>query len=306
MIKIFTASVVFAAALVVVLPAADTAREQKLQQGIDLMESKGDLAKATPLFEEAARSSGRAVAARALRYLGQAQERRQGTDKARVTYERIVKEFSNQTETAAAAQQRLAALGGVRASGTLAKRRLCADCGDNEADFSPDGHLMVFTDWDSGDLATRDMSTGQVKRLMAKTGTWKDSNDAFAESPIFSPDLRQIAYFWEVGNKEDDHQLRVMQNEPGGKPRVLISRREGATTFCNPIAWFPDGRSLLEIQALKDRTWELVRVSVSDGAVKVLKSLEWRLYRSSRPNLSPDGRYIVYSALAVNPTKYPP
>ena len=133
------AALIFGAAAFIALFAADKPREQTLQRGIDLMESKGDAAKAVPLFEDAARSSDRAVAARALLYLGQAQER-QGADKARATYERIVKEFGNQTETVAAAQQRLAALG------------LCRDT-----------------------------------------------------HPF--PDLRQIVYTWEVGNKEDDHEL---------------------------------------------------------------------------------------------------
>ena len=190
--------------------------------------------------------------------------------------------------------------------GTLAKRLLCAECQfNNEADFSSDGRFMVFTDWDSGDLATRDMSTGQVKRFMVKPGTWKDSQ-AFGEEPVLSPDLRQIAYFWEVGNKEDDEQLRVMQNEPGGKSRVLISR-PGGDPYNSPAAWFPDGKSVLVLQTPKDRTRQLARVSVSDGTAKVLKSLEWRFdYASGRPRISPDGQYIAYSALAVNPSKPAP
>jgi Tol biopolymer transport system component len=50
-----------------------------------------------------------------------------------------------------------------------------------------------------------------------------------------------------------------------------------------------------------------VRVSVSDGTVTVLKSLEWRFdLTSGRPRISPDGRYIVYSARAINPSKFPP
>jgi Tol biopolymer transport system component len=48
-------------------------------------------------------------------------------------------------------------------------------------------------------------------------------------------------------------------------------------------------------------------VSVSDGAVRVLKSVEWRYYNTrSHPKLSPDGLYIVYSALASNPNTFPP
>jgi Tol biopolymer transport system component len=49
---------------------------------------------------------------------------------------------------------------------------------------------------------------------------------------------------------------------------------------------------------------QLVRVSISDGSVKVLKPLGWRLYRvGSHVRVSPDGRYIAYSARAVNPSK---
>src|SRR5579863_1383890 len=154
MSRIFTATMIFGAALTFVLSAADKAREQTLQRAIDLMESKGDLAKAIPLFEDAARSSDRAVAARALLYLGEAQER-QSADKARAIYERIVREFSTQTETVAAAQKRLAALGGAPSSGALAKRLLCADC---MGAFSRDGRLMVSTDLDSASITIRDMS----------------------------------------------------------------------------------------------------------------------------------------------------
>ena len=98
--KIITALTLFAAALY----AADPARAQTLQRAIDLMESKGDMAKAMPLFEEAAHSADKALAARALLYLGQAQER-QGAERARATYERIIKEFGNQTETVTAVEE---------------------------------------------------------------------------------------------------------------------------------------------------------------------------------------------------------
>jgi len=301
MTKVLTVFVLAAIAF-----GADTAREQKLQQAINLMESKGDVAKAMPMLEDVARSSDRALAARALLYLGQAQER-QGADKARATYERIVKEFGNQTEMVAAAQQRLVALGGSRTSGTLAKRLLCADCGDNEADFSADWRWMAFTHWDSGDVAIRDMSTGQAKRLMAKPGTWNDS-DAFVETPILSPDLRQIAYLWFMNDKQEpDHvQLRIVPNELGGKARVLVDNKEN--TWYNPTAWSPDGKSVVMIISKKDKTDQLARVATSDGSVRVLKSMEWRFTGGAwaHPDYSPDGQYIVYSARAVNPSKNPP
>jgi Tol biopolymer transport system component len=302
MTRIFTVTAVFGALLVFVLPAADTAREQTLQRAIDLMESKGDLAKAMPLFEDAARSSDRAVAARALLYIGEAQER-QGTEKARATYERIVKEFTTQTETVAAAQKRLAALGAPLTSGTLAKRLLCAGCGDYSSDFSRDGRWVVFTDRATGDLTIRDMSTGEVKRLLAKPGIRDDYSEPFAGSPIFSPDLRQIVYAWGRNNPVVHiGQLRVMANEPGAKSRVLAENPEVA--WYGSAAWFADGKSVLVGLIRPDQTKQFARVSMADGTAKVLKSLEWR--NPGRPWISPDGQYIVYSAYPVNPSNWPP
>jgi Tol biopolymer transport system component len=199
----------------------------------------------------------------------------------------------------------------VRGSGTLARRMLCAGvdrvgCGDSEADFSSDGRWMLYTDWDSGDLAIRNMSTGQVKRLLLKPGTWKDSG-TFAEAAVLSPDLRQIVYTWDPGSPPVDHvhQLRAMANQPGAKPRVLVENPEN--TWYEPAAWFSDGKSVLVKFYKPGNTSQLARVTVSDGTVRVLKSLEWRLAgHPVRPVFSPDGRYIVYSALAVNPSKFPP
>jgi hypothetical protein len=92
---LIVATVSAALACTVILIAADTARERKLQQAIDLIETKGDAAKAVPLLEDVGRSSDKALAARGLLYLGHAQER-QGGDRARATYQRIVREFGSQ------------------------------------------------------------------------------------------------------------------------------------------------------------------------------------------------------------------
>ena len=66
-----------------------------------------------------------------------------------------------------------------------------------------------------------------------------------------------------------------MPNEPGSKARVLIDNAENMNTL--PKAWFPDGKSVLLYIQKTDKSWQLARVQVSDGAVKVLKPLQWRL-----------------------------
>src|SRR5262249_14779955 len=147
----------------------------------------------------------------------------QGTERARATYERIVREFGSQTATVAEARRRLAALKGSGATGMPSKRRLCEECGDGEANLSPDGRWMAMSEWEvSGDLVVKDMATGQMKRLMVKPNTWKES-DAYVESPVFSPDLRQIVYTWDSNVDGQPAQLWISPNEVGGKPRVLLN-----------------------------------------------------------------------------------
>ncbi|MBL8290474.1 MAG: hypothetical protein JNN08_01485, partial [Bryobacterales bacterium] len=138
----------------VALLGAERAPDQELQRAIDLMETKGDLPSATRLFEEVARGRDRAVAARALLYLGQCHER-QGAEKARATYQRIERDFGEQREMVAEARRRVVALGGERsAAGSLSARQVWSGANvDSEASITPDGKTMAFIDWSTGDIA---------------------------------------------------------------------------------------------------------------------------------------------------------
>src|SRR5262249_8467482 len=90
-----------------------------------------------------------------------------------------------------------------------------------------------------------------------------------------------------------------------GKSRVLVDTRED--TYLPPAGWTADGKSILAVAHKKDRTWQLEWISTANGEEKPLKSLQWRLQGvSSIPQISPDGRFIAYAALAVNPSKLPP
>ncbi len=102
--------VIVLSALVVLfatVAADDKAGELKLQQAIDLIESKGDLAKATPLLESVATSPDRALAARGLLYLAKAQER-YGKGDAQKTYARLVSDFADQPTVVAEARAAMA------------------------------------------------------------------------------------------------------------------------------------------------------------------------------------------------------
>jgi Tol biopolymer transport system component len=150
--------------------------------------------------------------------------------------------------------------------------------------------------------------------MMAKLGG-KSENDDYTWFGVFSPDHRQVAYLWSFDGgrgHDSDHQVRVLANEPGAKPRTLLTSSAQYDWF-HVAGWDPDGRSILVVaERTLDGTWELVWVSANDGTVKPLKSLQWRYGQpksaitSGAPDISPDGRYIAYAALAVNPSKRRP
>jgi Tol biopolymer transport system component len=152
-----------------------------------------------------------------------------------------------------------------------------------------DGRSVTMIHWDSGDVAVRDISTGEVKRLMLKK-SWQESAD-YGEWPVLSRDQRQMAFAW-LDAKQGRYQLRVAPNLAPAKARVLIDNPE--IGYFRPAGWTADGASVIAVLWGRDNTTRIARVSTADGAVKVLRSLEWR---DPEISVSPDGRYIAYDVL---------
>jgi Tol biopolymer transport system component len=300
-----------AALFLAVTPSAQTnSAAAMLRIAMDKAQVDGDLNGAIRLYQaivDKFAKTDRASVATALVKMAECYQKL-GDAQTRKIYERIVRDFADQGEAVAIARARLASA----PSNTLTRRLVCTDCGDYEANTSVDGRWIAFTDWDSGDVAIRDLSTGQVKRLMAKAESNKDPEN-FAESPVMSPDLRQVAYIWQPGSvgNHPPSQLRITTNELGGKTRVLLNSNS-PRGFYEPLGWSGDGKSILTLVGtsvrsdLQDRTLELAWVSMVEGGVRTIKSLQSRLgITSVDPKLSPDGRFIGYAALATNPSKRP-
>src|SRR5262245_1720489 len=90
--------------------AAQTrSQAQLLQEGLRLLEVRGDPRAALDLFGQAAVGADRSVAARAILYSGVAAERL-GQQRARRDYERVLRDFSDQPDVVNEARRRLAAL----------------------------------------------------------------------------------------------------------------------------------------------------------------------------------------------------
>ena len=157
--------------------------------------------------------------------------------------------------------------------------------GDWTGSPSPDGRYLSFTDWSSGDLAIRNLDTGQNRRVTRK-GSWKRGvGEAFRS--IFSPDGRWIAYNWFNDNSFD---LRVVSaHNEDAEPRILYRNRE--FRYVEPAGWSSAGNEILVYLVGRDQTSRIAMISAADGKPRFLKSLDWS---SPGLRLSPDGRWISY------------
>ncbi|MEK7407126.1 MAG: tetratricopeptide repeat protein [Acidobacteriota bacterium] len=283
-------TVVVAAALAFALPASGAAPapsgNELFQKALVKERSEGDLAGAIKLYQTVLQKHGkdRKLAAKALLQLGRCHERLGQAD-ARKAYERLLREYAEQTEQVEDARAGLAALGRPAHPSAVTLRRVWAGPGsDATGGISPDGRYLSFTDWETGDLAVRDLATGQNRRLTRK-GAWNDSAE-YALNSTWSPDGKRVAYGWY--NKDSYYDLRLVGLD-GSQPRVLLADKEW--TWLQPFDWSPNGK---EILALLSRTGllRIVLVSAAQVSLRVLK--EWPDSRwPQKLSFSPDGRHIV-------------
>jgi Tol biopolymer transport system component len=155
---------------------------------------------------------------------------------------------------------------------------------------SHDGRLLSFVDWGTGDLAMFDTETGAHRRVTDK-GSWEESGE-YAQSSVFSPDGRRLAYAWFRPHAEHTihYEIRVI-DVAGSEPRTIYSN-PGTVAFMVLHDWSRDGAWILAVLYGADKNKQLALVSASTGAVRVLKSLGWR--SPLKAAFSPDARYVAY------------
>ena len=266
-------------------------------------EVNGELEKAIEVYQTIVTEfpNNRPVAAEAYFHMGICYEKL-GKQEASKAYRQVIQKYADQNDLVTEARVRLAALekpgGPALAEGVVVRQVWSGPGVDAFGSPSPDGRYLTFTDWETGDLAIRELSTGETRRLTTK-GT-QIPPMAFALNSKISPDNKLVAYSWM--NQYGTYDLRLIGID-GSADRVLYSHED---IEAYPHEWSTDGKHIATFfYSNKDKNSQIVWISVEDGSVRVLKTMLEGHGTSAGVSHSPDGRYIVYdNAVKEDPANY--
>lgn len=269
------------------IPAAAPAQknaEVALRAAMETETVKGDLKGAIEQYQKVAQSGNRAAVAQALVRMAECYQKL-GDSQSREIYARIVRDYADQKEAAAEARARLGA--GASNSGVITRQMWTGPKVDSYGSVSPDGRLLSFVDWDTGDLAVHDFTTGEDRHLTNK-GTWQESDD-FAGPSAISRDGKRVAYLWQLVDssfgKSLFSELRLIDLN-GGKSSVLTPDAPGLRL--SPVDWSPDGKWIAVVVGRGNGAPEAGLVSVADGKLRILKA-----ERGGWMRFSPDGKFLA-------------
>jgi Tol biopolymer transport system component len=261
------------------------------------METKGDLKGAINLFNEIIKKypDQREYAAKSQLYIGICYEKL-GLREAEKAFQKVVDNYPEQSEVVKMANEKLSVL--MRAQAVVEK-------GDKEFNIrkvwagpdvdtlgapSPDGRYLSYVDWNTGDLAIRELATGKKRRLTDK-GSWFKSPE-LALFSRWSPDSKKIVYNWL--NKEDFFELHIIGPDDL-TPRTLYRNEE--VPYVQAWDWSPDGKHIFALFGRKNRL-RAGLISVADGSLSVLSTIE-RLapgVGGARGGFfSPNSSYVIYA-----------
>ena len=305
-IRVTTALMLGGFLVVAAKPTAQGKADVALRAAMETETVKGDLKAAIEQYKKIVAGAGtnRALAAQALVHMAECYQKL-GDAEARKIYERLVRDFGDQKEAVTIARSHLGRGKSIATLGGMTSRRLWTTPQGLDWDFftgatiSPDGRFLSYTDWQTGNLALHEFTTGSDRRL-TNNGT-SAQYDSWAEESAISRDGKQIAYSW--FNGKNRYELRVASLEGTGVPqsRVLFDNED--IEFLMPCDWSPDGNWIAVEVARADKTRQMGVISVHDGALRVMKSSEWS--GSIELFFSPDGKYLGFDAPVGETTKAP-
>jgi Tol biopolymer transport system component len=283
--------------LLTLLTAAPSAQSgyDLFQKALAAERANGNLLQAIELYQRVVRefASDRALAARALLRMADCYAKL-GNAQARAIYERIAREYPEQTAAVQEARTHLQVQTQTRTA--IQGDRLVwgpAREVDLFGTVSPDGRFLTYVDWfGAGNVVVRDLQTGSDRAL---TNNTRSGEHGYADFSVISRSGDQIAYSWapqEVVSRGEE--LRIVPFDGTVASSRLLLPLNGRDGF-RPFDWSPDGRWIALLIEREDQSSQLAVVNARSGELRVLKSIDWR--GVNKAVFSPDGRYLAYDLL---------
>ena len=254
-------------------------------------ENSKTLNEAIVLYKQVAAQAGsnRALAAQALLRAAECYQKL-GDVQARGLYEQLVRDYADQKDVVTIARARLGGGGGpARSAGD---RAVWTGSGvDIFGTVSPDGRFLTYTDWArTNNLMLRDLVAG-TDRPLTNNVSYRDFG--YAQWSAISRDGEQVAYEW-VPAPAGPGELRLASLRGSAIPSSRRIRQSQGKDSIRPFDWSPDGKWIAVLIESGDSS-QIGLVSVQDGALRRLKSIDWR--GVNKVVFSPDGRFIAYDLL---------
>ena len=261
--------------------------EQLFQSALYKEEIEGELDAAIKIYETVIKQhpENRPVAAKALLHSGICKERL-GMKEAQKAYERVVREYTDQSDIVAQAKVRLAVLASPGDKKGFVTRRILTDASGIGSTLTSDGKYIIGLDRDKGNVLRFDIASGQISNIPNK-GQWSEADMSFMSTAL-SRDGKQIVF--DSYTKEWAPQL-LIRNLDGSEVRTLYSEKD---YYVMPFDWSPDGKYIVGIRN-KNEINELTLISTADGTVRVLRNIPSQLFMFDNARISPDGRFIAFS-----------
>jgi serine/threonine protein kinase/Tol biopolymer transport system component len=167
----------------------------------------------------------------------------------------------------------------------------------NNSTITRDGNHLLRYNTERRGYELMEVTSRQTRPL---TSGGPDPKSRHFPDHRLSPDGRLIAALIlvdvtgsgrETGSNASALELRLFTVDGEGEGRLL--RRWEPGHMVSTFGWSPGQAAVWVFDIRPDRAAEIASVDLSEGSVKVLKTLVWRNLTQA-PSLSPDGRFIAY------------